>query len=364
MLRHEREAENPMANINYAFREIACKIVYYGPGFGGKTTNLQFVHSNVPEKHRGQLVSLATEQDQTLFFDFLPLDVGDVKGFKTKFQLYTVPGQVFYNATRKLVLRGVDGIVFVADSQADRLQDNIDSMNNLQENLREYGLNLDRVPLVIQYNKRDLPNAAPLDVLRAALNPLGRFPEFEAIATEGVGVRETLREVASLVLTKLKEDANIIMDEEIIGERLGVLPQQQDEEGQAKGRRQTEQGPTIDYNQLSHWQWHGFTIGKGSVSISTSTEPDGQTVYLLNAEYRVLGMKRTMQRTLKYIGEDRREQFGVERVYHYLRDTATSRETVPVTCYVEKSTIPRIYMIYSGFTGDIKVGPLDEAMPF
>ncbi|MCX7625087.1 MAG: ADP-ribosylation factor-like protein, partial [Candidatus Sumerlaeaceae bacterium] len=253
-----------MANINYAFREIACKIVYYGPGFGGKTTNLQFVHSNVPEKHRGQLVSLATEQDQTLFFDFLPLDVGDVKGFKTKFQLYTVPGQVFYNATRKLVLRGVDGIVFVADSQADRLQDNIDSLTNLEENLREYGLSLDRVPLVIQYNKRDLPNAMPLDQLRSHLNPLGRFVEFEAIATEGIGVRETLREIASQVLARLKENANIVMDEEIIGERLGVLPAADEEEGSERsGRSRGEQVPSIESTQLSHWLRHNLRVGSG-----------------------------------------------------------------------------------------------------
>lgn len=354
-----------MANINYAFREIACKIVYYGPGFGGKTTNLQFVHSNVPEKHRGQLVSLATEQDQTLFFDFLPLDVGDVKGFKTKFQLYTVPGQVFYNATRKLVLRGVDGIVFVADSQADRLQDNIESLTNLEENLREYGLSLDRVPLVIQYNKRDLPNAMPLDQLRAHLNPLGKFVEFEAIATEGIGVRETLREIASQVLARLKENANIIMDEEIIGERLGVLPAAEEEEGgERQGRARSEQAPPIECSQLSHWLWHNLRVGSGTVAITTVTEENGQALYHLTAEYRILGRRRTLDRRLKYIGEDRRELFGVEHSYYFLRDTATSRDTVPVTCYVEKGGIARIYLIYRGFAGEIKVGPPHEPLPF
>src|SRR5438045_6201813 len=139
-----------MPKINHAVKEITCKIVYYGPGAGGKTTNLIYVHGNVPGKHRGELVSLATEQDRTLFFDFLPLDIGDVKGFKTKFQLYTVPGQVFYNQTRKLVLRDVDGIAFVADSQAGRLKDNIDSLNNLAEDLRELGYDLESVPLVVQ----------------------------------------------------------------------------------------------------------------------------------------------------------------------------------------------------------------------
>lgn len=351
-----------MPNINYAFREIACKIVYYGPGFGGKTTNLQFVHSNVPEKHRGQLVSLATEQDQTLFFDFLPLDVGDVKGFKTKFQLYTVPGQVFYNATRKLVLRGVDGIVFVADSQADRLQDNIESLLNLQDNLREYGLNLDRIPLVMQYNKRDLPNALPLEELRAHLNPQRRFAEFEAVATEGVGVRETLREIASQVLARLKENANIVMDEELIGERLGVLPSGNEEDRDR--RPSAEQGPSIESSQLSRWTWRGISIGSGTVAITTTTGEDGNTYYILTAEYRILGRKKTLERRLKYIGEDRREQFGVERFYHYLRDTISSREAPPVTCYVEKATIQRIYLIYPGIAGDVKVGPPDEAMPF
>jgi signal recognition particle receptor subunit beta len=355
-----------MPNINYAFREIACKIVYYGPGFGGKTTNLQFVHSNVPEKHRGQLVSLATEQDQTLFFDFLPLDVGDVKGFKTKFQLYTVPGQVFYNATRKLVLRGVDGIVFVADSQADRLQDNIESFRNLQDNLREYGLSLDRIPLVMQYNKRDLPNAMPLEELRQYLNPEGRFAEFEAVATEGIGVRETLREVASQVLTVLKENANIIMDETIIGERLGVLPTAGEDDEQKGGRshRAGERGPSIETSQISRWHWRGIAVGSGTVAITTIEAEDGSTVYNFVADYRIFGIKKNMSRQLKYIGEDRREFFGIEHSYHYLRDTVTSRESVPISVYVEKGGIPRVYVIYPGIAGDIKVGPPGEAMPF
>lgn len=351
-----------MVNVNYAFREITCKIVYYGPGFGGKTTNLQYVYGNVPEKHRGQLVSLATEQDQTLFFDYLPLDVGDVKGYKTKFQLYTVPGQVFYNATRKLVLRGVDGIVFVADSQADRLQDNIESFLNLQDNLREHGLSFDRVPLVIQYNKRDLPNAMSVDEMRSHLNPARKFVEFEAIASEGIGVRETLREIASQVLAKLRENANIIMDEEIISERLGVLPS--DDEEQRGKRGPKEEAPTIEYSQISQWRWHGLKVGSGNVEITTITGDDGHTYYQLTAEYKILGSRRSLSRQLKYIGEDRREQYGVERAYHFLRDTATSRETIPVTCYVEKGSIPRIYLIYRGFAGDVKVGPPDEAMPF
>ncbi|GIX43800.1 MAG: hypothetical protein D6691_03460 [Candidatus Hydrogenedentota bacterium] len=356
-----------MPNINYAFREIACKIVYYGPGFGGKTTNLQFVYGNVPEKHRGQLVSLATEQDQTLFFDFLPLDIGEVKGFKTKFQLYTVPGQVFYNATRKLVLRGVDGIVFVADSQSNRLQDNLDSMKNLRENLREYGLDLDSIPCVIQYNKRDLPNALPVAELEARLNPDKRFVQFEAIATEGIGVRETLREIASQVLKKLNETANIVTDEEIVGERLGVLPPVEEEEKPAsssKLKAASQGGPQIEYEQTSRWSWRGIPIGEGEVSIHTVTQKDGSVNYELRANYRVLLRKRQLNRTLKFIGEDRREILGDTHTYYFLRDTATSRDTVPVTVYVEKGTIPRIYMIYPGIAGDIKVGPSGEFNPF
>jgi signal recognition particle receptor subunit beta len=146
-----------MVSINYASREVCCKIVYYGPGLSGKTTNLQYVHAKVPQKTRGDLISLATEADRTLYFDFLPINIGSINGFAAKFQLYTVPGQVYYNATRKLVLRGTDGIVFVADSQADKMDDNIESLMNLEDNLKEYGYSIDEIPVVIQYNKRDLP---------------------------------------------------------------------------------------------------------------------------------------------------------------------------------------------------------------
>jgi len=193
-----------MASINYAFKEISCKIVYYGPGLCGKTTNLQAIHATIPAKFRGDLVSLATEQDRTLFFDFLPLDLGEVRGFKTKFQLYTVPGQVYYNATRRLVLRGADGVVFVADSGPDRMEDNRESLANLRENLETYGLNLDQMPLVVQFNKRDLPNAMPRDEMEAILNP-DRVPSLESVASQSVGVKETLKAIAALVLRRLSE---------------------------------------------------------------------------------------------------------------------------------------------------------------
>ena len=188
-----------MSLINYASKEINCKIVYYGPGLGGKTTNIKYIYSKITPEQRGKLVSLDTELDRTLFFDFLPVDLGTVKGFKVRFHLYTVPGQVYYNASRKLILKGVDGIIFVADSQIERFEDNIESMENLIENLKEYNLSLDKIPFVIQYNKRDLPNIAPIEELEKALNIL-KVPSFEAVATEGIGVFETLKAVAKLVL--------------------------------------------------------------------------------------------------------------------------------------------------------------------
>lgn len=191
-----------MALINYASREINCKIVYYGTGLGGKTTNLEYIHKQLAPGIRGEMISLATETERTLFFDFLPLDLGSVQGFKTKFSLYTVPGQVEYNASRKLILNGVDGIVFVADSQVDKWQENIDSLQNMVENLAEYGLTLDSVPYVLQYNKRDLPNISPFEELEGALNPKG-IPSFEAVAVEGSGVFATLKAVSKAVLNRL-----------------------------------------------------------------------------------------------------------------------------------------------------------------
>ena len=192
-----------MSMINYASREINCKLVYYGPGLGGKTTNLEFVYNKVAPGSRGKMISLATETERTLFFDFLPVDLGTIRGFKVKFHLYTVPGQVYYNASRKLILKGVDGVVFVADSQIERMEANIESLDNLRLNLTDQGYNLDKLPYVVQYNKRDLPNAAPLDQLREVLNPT-KAPEFEACATSGAGVFDTLKAVAKSVLTELR----------------------------------------------------------------------------------------------------------------------------------------------------------------
>jgi len=193
-----------MSFINYASREINCKIVYYGPGLCGKTTNLQFVYQKTAPEAKGKMISLATETERTLFFDFLPLALGEIRGFKTRFHLYTVPGQVFYDASRKLILKGVDGVVFVADSQEERLDANIESMENLKDNLEEQGYQLENLPFVVQYNKRDLPNTTPVEELRDLLNPR-EVPDFEACATTGQGVFETLKAVAKLILIDLKK---------------------------------------------------------------------------------------------------------------------------------------------------------------
>ncbi len=193
-----------MSFINYASREINCKIVYYGPGLCGKTTNLQFIYNKTSPEAKGKMISLATETERTLFFDFLPLALGEIKGFKTRFHLYTVPGQVFYDASRKLILKGVDGVVFVADSQEERVDANIESLDNLNINLKEQGYDLNRLPFVIQYNKRDLPNIVSVEELRGELNPAG-VPDFEACATVGDGVFETLKSIAKLILVDLKK---------------------------------------------------------------------------------------------------------------------------------------------------------------
>jgi mutual gliding-motility protein MglA len=188
--------------INYATQEISCKIVYYGPGLGGKTTNIRYVHNRLRPESKGKLISLATEMDRTLFFDFLPLDLGTIKGFRVRFHLYTVPGQVYYDASRRLILRGVDGLVFVADSLIQRFDANVESMYNMHENLAQHGLALADVPFAVQYNKRDMAEVIALEDLQEELNP-SRYPSFEAVATRGVGVFDTLKCVSKLVLRKL-----------------------------------------------------------------------------------------------------------------------------------------------------------------
>ncbi|HZX60624.1 MAG TPA: GTPase domain-containing protein [Candidatus Methylomirabilis sp.] len=193
-----------MSFINYAAREINCKLVYYGAGLCGKTTNLQHIYKKVDPGAKGKLISLATETERTLFFDFLPLELGTIRGFKTRFHLYTVPGQIFYEASRKLILKGADGVVFVADSQLERMEANIQSLADMRQHLTEQGIEPTKIPLVIQYNKRDLRNAVPIDELQKALNPRN-LPWFEAIAPQGVGVFETLKAISKIVLQELQK---------------------------------------------------------------------------------------------------------------------------------------------------------------
>lgn len=192
-----------MSFVNYHTKEINCKIVYYGPGLGGKTTNIQYVYQRTTSQSKGKMVTLNTENERTLFFDFLPLDLGTIRGFKTRFHLYTVPGQVFYEASRKLILRGVDGIVFVADSQVERVEANIESLEGLKKNLTEQGYDFDKIPLVFQWNKRDLPNIVSNQDLQKKLNETDR-PCFEASAVKGEGVFETLKSISKLVLLNIK----------------------------------------------------------------------------------------------------------------------------------------------------------------
>ena len=192
-----------MSLINYSSREINCKVVYYGPGLGGKTTNIQYVYDKLAPDTKGKLVTLATEMDRTLFFDFLPLELGEVKGFKTRFHLYTVPGQVYYNASRKLILRGVDGIVFVGESSEARFDANIESLYNLHDNLKEFDLDIGKIPFVMQWNKRDMPDALPIADLEEELNTEG-YDSFEAVAVKGDGVFDTLKCVAKQVLRPLQ----------------------------------------------------------------------------------------------------------------------------------------------------------------
>ena len=192
-----------MTFINYASREINCKIVYYGPGLCGKTTNLQYIFEKTAPQAKGKMISLATETERTLFFDFMPIELGEIRGFKVRFHLYTVPGQVFYDASRKLILKGVDGVIFVADSQMERLEANQESVENLRTNLAEQGYSLEKIPYVVQYNKRDLPNVVSVEELRELINPMN-VPDFEANARAGVGVFDTLKAVSKLVLNELK----------------------------------------------------------------------------------------------------------------------------------------------------------------
>lgn len=197
-----------MSFINHNAKEIHCKIVYYGPSLGGKTTNLQWVYQKTVDDQKSKLVALNTDIERTLFFDFLPLNIGEIRGYKTRFHLYTVPGQVVYDASRRLILKGLDGVIFVADSQTERMEENLEALGNLEKNLELQGYDIREVPLVIQYNKRDLPNAASLAELRSQLNTFNA-PEYEACASEGKGVMESLKTASKSIINVLKGGATL-----------------------------------------------------------------------------------------------------------------------------------------------------------
>ncbi len=238
-----------MPVVNYQSGEVNIKIVYYGPGMSGKTTNLEYIYSKMPRENKGKMVSMKTRVDRTLFFDFLPIDIGKINGMNVRFLLYTVPGQVYYNATRKLVLKGVDAVVFVADSSADRMADNKESLKNLEENLNDLGMGLDEVPWIIQYNKRDLPNRLDVEVMERELNPRG-VPSFEAIATKGQGVYETFEAIAKLVFSTLQKEfkESPVEKEEKVEEKREKV----DFEVVAKGKRSAIDSETGDKSVLEN----------------------------------------------------------------------------------------------------------------
>jgi len=386
-----------MANINYAFKEVSCKIVYYGPGLCGKTTNLQVIHSTIPPKFRGELISLATEQDRTLFFDFLPLDLGEVKGFKTKFQLYTVPGQVYYSATRRLVLKGADGVVFVADSAADRMKENCESLVDFRENLESYGLSPDTIPWVVQFNKRDLPNTVPREEMEALLNP-DRVPSFEAVASQGIGVKETLKGIAALVLRRLSEATEG-------GPRLGSSLERKaaaaaTETASARSQkvsltasaaapaptvpvppttaaaavsapppapaasapgfsRTSSEVPDLHVLQRCDLHWAGLRIGTAVVEISRRASSERKGLYVLTSESTTLGMFRSgWECALQWGGEEAKvvEQHNVS-FYRFSEVPTEGGKERSVRAWVKNAFDKACYVSYRGAGGMIRLMP-------
>jgi len=393
-----------MANINYAFKEISCKIVYYGPGLCGKTTNLQAIHAGVPPKFRGELVSLATEQDRTLFFDFLALDLGEVRGFKTKFQLYTVPGQVYYNATRRLVLRGVDGIVFVADSRPESMEDNRESLANLRENLESYGLNLDAMPWVIQYNKRDLSNVVAREEMEAILNP-DQVPSQEAVATKGIGVKETLKAIAAQVLRRLSEmtestaasgsalerkaaERQVLRSQKVsitaaasetrppaptptvateqpppppavAAPQPPPAPPPKVEPAVAPARARVEL-PDLHVLQKCDLRWRGFRVGNAVVEISRRSTADRKFLYVLNCQTTTcLGLFRNAwECALEWSGEETKVVDYQTVPFYALRRVVSHQKGEGYVCIWVKNAFDKAcYVSYPAFWGMVRLTP-------
>jgi hypothetical protein len=376
-----------MATINYAQKEISCKIVYYGPGLGGKTTNLQYIYKILPNENRGELVSLATQQDRTLFFDFLPMDLGKIKGFNTKFHLYTVPGQVYYNATRKLVLRGVDGIVFVADSQRDRMDENLKSFQNLKDNLKEYNYSLDSIPWVIQYNKRDLENIFSVQELETLLNE-GRIINFESVATTGQGVKQTLKAISSQILERLKvvteetpegvssltidsskTDTGINQPAEPLP-RVDLKPGKPPlPEGKGIGKSPyifTEEDPLtglLPIKQKCLVYWKGIPIGSASLKLLDFQSSASRVRYRLKGELKILAFFRHMlDRKLIYRGKRSKIVSGKQKYFFYLTDPPESRAPLadPFSIWIDEEHQKSFYLSYDSRYGKIWVIPYDQ----
>jgi len=395
-----------MATLNYAFKEISCKIVYYGCGLCGKTTNLIHVHKTVPGKFRGELVSLATEQDRTLFFDFLPLDLGEVKGFKTKFQLYTVPGQVYYNATRKLVLRGVDGLVFVADSQKDRLQENVESFENLKANLAEYGYKLqdgpdddDGIPWVLQLNKRDMPQICTKEEMCAGLKVSQHVPTVEAVAVNGGGVKETLKAISSQVIQKLNRGSGALATPaktaaagDSTPAKPAAAPAAQKPAASAPQAPTPPKGtpaaapapaaaksaapapakaapapapppapaaPAIDVRQACVALWRGMKTGSGELNLARIGNSGSD--YQLTGVLSFVGVsKRSFGKKLALKGTDSRNIDGANAEFHRL-EAAGDQDGPPVQVLVKIGDGGAMYFSYQGFGGEIQVMPAGKS---
>lgn len=378
-----------MATLNYAFKEISCKIVYYGCGLCGKTTNLIHVHKTVPGKFRGDLVSLATEQDRTLFFDFLPLDLGEVKGFKTKFQLYTVPGQVYYNATRKLVLRGVDGLVFVADSQKDRVQENVESFNNLRENLEEYGYKLkedesdtDGIPWILQLNKRDMPQIISPEEMAEALGISIQVPMIDAVAVNGTGVRETLKGISSLVIKRLNTGSGALAGGSAAPaaakpaaeqpaaaaapaakDEFAAGKQQKIEEKQKVQKSAPAPAPVapepakpepLVLSQECIGLWRGMKSGTGSITL---TEKSDHSAFDLSGSVSFMLGKRDFDQQLQVVQNMEKSYEGKEIDFTILK--TVEGKSPQIEAHLDREN-RMVFFQYKGFLGQIQILPIEK----
>jgi len=376
-----------MATINYAQKEISCKIVYYGPGLGGKTTNLQYIHQTLPAENRGELVSLATHQDRTLFFDFLPMDLGEIKGFNIKIHLYTVPGQVYYNATRKLVLRGVDGIVFVADSQRDRMDENIKSLENLKENLNEYNYNLDDLPWVIQYNKRDLDNIFPIGDMETLLNKK-RVQSYESIAVTGKGVKAALKAVSSRILEKLKavteeapmEEVALAVESVEKETKIQVNPMvfpepiakpsapsmSAKEDIGEKSYLFSDENPLekiLPVEQMCSLYWWKIQIGSGELKLMDILAANSRIKYRLKGEMKILAFFRfSIDKKLIYRGKRIKSIMGEQKHFFYLTDPPEGRAPLsePFSVWLNQIGNKVFYLSFRSTLGKIRATPFGK----